>query len=187
MEKNGRAKDLDRTNLYFNIDRHICSCKTATIRRFMDLEIVNIVNCSIIRQTIQLNFMRISLIQGLLLAFLFIISCRPKQDDHLAGIEVENVDVTGFDQLRLEGKRVVIDVRTPKEIGKGKISNAVEIDVKSKNFLEEIKQLDKNKSYLVYCRSGKRGKKACQIMLSEGFSDVVNLEGGYNMWSKVSR
>ena len=131
--------------------------------------------------------MKILLILGLLLAILFIISCRSEQESHLAGIEVEGIDVAGFDQLRLEENRVLIDVRTPKEIAEGKVSNAIEIDVKSKNFLQEIKELDKDKPYLVYCRSGKRGKKACQILISEGFSDVVNLDGGYNAWLKENQ
>lgn len=74
---------------------------------------------------------------------------------------------------------VIIDVRTPEEIAKGMIDGAQHIDFVGKDFKDQIKQLDRNENYIVYCRSGGRSTKACQFMQKQGFKKVANLEGGY--------
>ena len=46
----------------------------------------------------------------------------------------------------------------------------------------EHNELDKKKSYFVYCRSGKRSYSACEIMKELGFTNLYNLESGYLDW-----
>lgn len=82
---------------------------------------------------------------------------------------------------------VLLDVRTPKETAAGKIKNALEVNVLSPNFSKKIGTLDKSKSYLVYCRSGKRSANACNIMSKQEFPKLYNLEGGYNAWVKAKK
>jgi rhodanese-related sulfurtransferase len=85
----------------------------------------------------------------------------------------------------MSGKDVVIlDVRTPAETAKGKIAGAIEIDVRSADFKEKIKALDQEKTYLVYCQSGKRSAAACNVLSKEGFKEMYNLLGGYREYSK---
>jgi len=74
---------------------------------------------------------------------------------------------------------VIIDVRTPEEIAMGMIDGAQHIDYVSNDFKETLDKLDRSTNYVVYCRSGGRSTKACQIMQKQGFENVVNLEGGY--------
>lgn len=73
---------------------------------------------------------------------------------------------------------VIVDVRTSGEFKTGHIEGALNIDVSLPNFKEEIDQLDKNKKYLVYCRSGNRSKFAGRIMEGLGFKEVYDLDGG---------
>ena len=77
---------------------------------------------------------------------------------------------------------VVLDVRTPGEVKQGKIPGATAIDIMHPQFLEKIEKLDKDKTYLVYCRSGSRSAQACQYMGNKGFSDLNNLSGGISRW-----
>ena len=79
---------------------------------------------------------------------------------------------------------VLLDVRTPGEFAEGHLEGAFNIDVKAKGFSDEIMKLNKKKSYLIYCRSGKRSKRAQGIMLKAGCIDVVNMKGGFMAWSK---
>jgi rhodanese-related sulfurtransferase len=46
----------------------------------------------------------------------------------------------------------------------------------------QIKNLPKDKTYLIYCRSGNRSAQACEIMGEEGFENVKNLSGGIMRW-----
>lgn len=86
----------------------------------------------------------------------------------------------------MKGKDVVVlDVRTPVEAAAGKIENAKVINVLAEDFEQNIKQLDRDKTYLVYCRSGRRSANACNIMANSGFKKLYNLEGGYNAWNVI--
>jgi rhodanese-related sulfurtransferase len=96
----------------------------------------------------------------------------------------ENTDVKGFsDKLKNEKDVVLIDVRTSAEVASGAINGAINIDVSATDFKEKIAKLDKEKTYLVYCRSGARSARACSIMCEGGFTKLVNLQGGYMAWS----
>ncbi|ADK32274.1 rhodanese-like domain-containing protein [Brachyspira pilosicoli] len=75
---------------------------------------------------------------------------------------------------------VILDVRTREEYLSGNIPNAINIDVLSQDFKSKIDMLDKNKEYLIYCRSGNRSSIASSIMSTNGFINIYNLENiGY--------
>ncbi len=78
----------------------------------------------------------------------------------------------------------LIDVRTHREYAGGHLKNAKNIDFKNKNFLQQIKKLDKNKSVYLYCRSGRRSGLAAIQLAQEGFSKIYNLDGGILQWNK---
>lgn len=76
---------------------------------------------------------------------------------------------------------VIIDVRTPEEFAEEYIENAINMDYYSKTFRDELNNLDKNKTYLVYCRSGKRSGNALDIMKELNFREAYNI-GGIIEW-----
>jgi rhodanese-related sulfurtransferase len=85
-----------------------------------------------------------------------------------------------------EGSYEVIDVRTAEEFAAGAIEGAINIDVLSDDFEENIKQLSGNKQYLVYCQSGRRSRLACEKMGNLLTDSLLNLDGGYLKWQKVN-
>ncbi len=95
----------------------------------------------------------------------------------------EDISVAMLPKLQKQYKNLVIlDVRTSKEYKDGKIPKAINIDVMSSSFSRDIKKLDPNKPYLVYCRSGMRSARAANAMGKAGFTNVYNLKGGYMAW-----
>lgn len=106
---------------------------------------------------------------------------------HDAGTLEENVQVDTFkvlvEKAVADTGMILIDVRTPAEFNSGHISGAVNIDYKSADFEKKIEQLDKSKTYLLYCRSGNRSGRALQVMKSAGFKKVVHLAGGIKAWN----
>ena len=78
----------------------------------------------------------------------------------------------------------LIDVRTPQEVGKGKISNAKNLDFYGASFKSELNKLDKTKPVLIYCQSGNRSGQAVNMMKSMGFTEVYDLKGGWGAWPK---
>ena len=88
------------------------------------------------------------------------------------------------EQLANDDNAVVLDVRTDAEVAEGIIPNAIHIDIYTgQDFIDAIEELDKSKNYYVYCRSGNRSGKACQVMEELGFANAYNLEGGIMQWT----
>ena len=78
---------------------------------------------------------------------------------------------------------VILDVRTPEEYKSGYIGNAVNYNVMdSLSFLQTISALDKDKKFLLYCKSGRRSGKALVMMKDMGFKKVHHLKGGVTEW-----
>ena len=77
---------------------------------------------------------------------------------------------------------VILDVRTPAEFDSGHLPGAINIDVESGHFTDEIAGLYKDNTYLVYCRSGRRSVDTSEIMVEQGFSAVYNMTSGINGW-----
>lgn len=97
----------------------------------------------------------------------------------------ENITNETFKAKMQDSKQVIIlDVRTIEEFQKGNITGAQNIDVNQQSFKTAIKQLDKDKIYLVYCRSGMRSLKASHILCEAGFTKVYNLSNGYLGWKE---
>ena len=77
---------------------------------------------------------------------------------------------------------VIIDVRTPAEFDGEHIENATNINFYSETFRDTLNDLDKNKTYLVYCAVGGRSGSALDIMAELNFKEAYNILGGINQW-----
>lgn len=77
---------------------------------------------------------------------------------------------------------VLIDVRTPPEIAETNIPGHIVMNIMEPDFAKQIAQLDREKDYYLYCRSGNRSGQACRYMASIGFKKLSNLKGGMIAW-----
>ena len=114
-----------------------------------------------------------------------------KDPVNIAGYTAENIlkgdlEMVNYDEFWdfvKENNAVILDVRTSKEFSGGAIEGAININVD--DLRANLEKLDKNKMYAIYCQVGLRGYLANRIMRNNGFR-AVNLNGGYNLWSKVN-
>ena len=91
----------------------------------------------------------------------------------------ENIKADEFLKIAENNKdAIILDVRTPAEVAGGKLNGAINIDIFSRDFQSKINKLDKDKTYLIYCRSGNRSGQACNTMAGLGFTNLYNLAGG---------
>lgn len=113
-----------------------------------------------------------------------------KDPVNIAGYAAENIlkgdlEMVNYDEFWdfvKENNAVILDVRTSKEFSGGAIEGAININVD--DLRANLENLDRNKVYAIYCQVGLRGYLANRIMRNNGFR-AVNLNGGYNLWSKV--
>lgn len=74
-------------------------------------------------------------------------------------------------------KEVILDVRTPQEFEQEHIPQALNIDYQNPHFKNEVAKLNKEDSYKLYCRTGRRSDLALAAMKDLGFKHLENLGG----------
>ncbi len=99
-----------------------------------------------------------------------------------SGVRVDDPQAVA-DLLAEEPDRVVIDVRTPEEFAAGHLEGAVLVDYNAPDFAERIAEFDRDGDYVIYCRSGNRSAGARDVMTEQGFTDVVDVDGGIVAWN----
>ena len=76
----------------------------------------------------------------------------------------------------------IIDVREQYEID---LCNIGGTNINLYDILDRKMEIDKNKKFIIYCRSGKRSATAINILEKDSeFSNLYNLKGGINQWAK---
>ncbi len=80
---------------------------------------------------------------------------------------------------------LLIDVRTPEEYQEGTIPSAINIDVENDAFRSEVEKIDKNTPLIIFCKLGGRSETAAEILSNIGFTNVKEIEGGFEAWRAV--
>jgi rhodanese-related sulfurtransferase len=96
--------------------------------------------------------------------------------------DTTNLGAQEFQAKASEPGVIVLDVRTGGEYAAGHIANAINIDVEGMTFDDEIKSLDKDAKYAVYCQSGRRSVNAIKKLQDAGFTNLFNLKNGILDW-----
>ncbi|MEG0647984.1 MAG: rhodanese-like domain-containing protein [Bacteroides sp.] len=115
------------------------------------------------------------LFAGMFVFFSSLFSCQPKGD-------YITLSVDEFEGLIKDRNIQRLDVRTLGEYSEGHIPGALNINVLNESFAAMADStLQKTEPVALYCRSGKRSKKAAAILSSKGYR-VYELGEGFNAW-----
>ena len=96
---------------------------------------------------------------------------------------VDTVTWQEVEYLKNNENTLVLDVRTDEEHISGSYKDAIHIPLD--DLRKRLNELDKSKTYLVYCKTGLRSYIACRILSQNGFK-VKNITGGYHFYSIIS-
>ena len=101
----------------------------------------------------------------------------------------ENLDAVKTKKIIAKYKKekktlTIIDVRTKEEYDREHFPKAKLINFFGSDFEKKLKELDKNKSYLLHCQSGGRSKGALKKMQELGFKRIYHLDGDILAWKK---
>ena len=104
---------------------------------------------------------------------------------HSQQIDRTELNAEAFEsKIKSSDNAFILDVRTPGEYVEGYIGNAINMDYRNDNFKKNVDNLDKSKTYFVYCLSGGRSSSAADYMRDNGFNQVYELKGGILAWRK---
>lgn len=119
-------------------------------------------------------------IAGICLFFSSLFSCQQKGD-------FKSISVEEFSALIANPEVQRLDVRTIAEYSEDHIPGSININVLDKSFAEIADStLQKDKPVALYCRSGKRSKKAAAILSEKGYK-VFDLNEGIEGWKKAGK
>lgn len=98
---------------------------------------------------------------------------------------LESIKPTDAQIMVIGKKAIILDVREPEELKEGKVKDAVVIakslmDNNKETWGLEIDKLPKDKTIIVYCRSGRRSEIVGGELVKKGFK-VLNM-GGFSTW-----
>jgi rhodanese-related sulfurtransferase len=95
-------------------------------------------------------------------------------------MSVTTISPQQLTELCKRGKIDLLDVRTPVEFREVHVEHArnVPLDRLDPQAVMQARNGHKNEPLYLICRSGSRGRQACEKFLAAGFANVVNVEGG---------
>lgn len=95
--------------------------------------------------------------------------------------EVKNISPKQAKELIDKEKDIfVLDVRTREEYNEVHIKDANLVPIQDLD--QNISKIPKDKKLIVYCTSGKRSTKACEILKNKGLKELYNVVGGISRW-----
>ena len=110
-------------------------------------------------------------------------ACGGKEKDSF-----KNLSADEFERKIQDDNIQLVDVRTVAEYSKGHIPGSLNINVLDEKFTayaEEV--LDTARPVAVYCKSGKRSRRAAKLLTMKGFKIVYNLDKGYESWKEAGK
>jgi rhodanese-related sulfurtransferase len=96
------------------------------------------------------------------------------------GWGVNTVTVDELASRLEEDKKVLIDVREPREFATGHVPRAVNVPLGT--LATKLGRLDPAAETYVICQSGNRSRSAVKLLVRTGFTSVYNVKGGTSAW-----
>ena len=78
---------------------------------------------------------------------------------------------------------VLVDVREDDELVEAHVEGATHVPMSA--FVERHAELPRDRPLFVMCASGSRSSAATAFLLRNGWTDVVNVEGGITAWQRA--
>jgi hydroxyacylglutathione hydrolase len=95
---------------------------------------------------------------------------------------ITQVDVAALEKSARNDGVQIVDVRSPDEWSKGHLPGAIHIPLAA--LPEKVGELAPSAPIVLHCKGGGRSSIATSFLQSRGISNVSNLVGGYEAWTK---
>ena len=106
----------------------------------------------------------------LLLSILLLVGCNNKEKES-----------NTLEEVLKENNYIIVDVRTKEEYDTSHVVGSINIPYDT---IDENTDLDKSKTIMVYCRSGKRSSIAAETLKNLGYDKDYKINYGYNYFPK---
>lgn len=97
---------------------------------------------------------------------------------------IERIHPLELAELQKNTRITLIDVRTPAEFEEVHAEGALSVPLDQLDPQALARNCADGEHIYFICRSGARGKQACEKLLASGMPHVVNIEGGTQAWEQ---
>ncbi|WP_125720364.1 thioredoxin domain-containing protein [Flavobacterium ustbae] len=111
------------------------------------------------------------------IAFLWAIAAFSQNEIH-SSITLDSF----YSKIKSQKNPQIVDARTPEEFVLNHIEGAVNFNLQSQNYAEQVAKLDKSKPVFIYSIGAGRSVQLEKELLKNGFSEAYSLEGGIANW-----
>jgi len=92
----------------------------------------------------------------------------------------KHLQISEFPALIKQGNVVIADIRDPNAFAAGHIPDAVPLT--NETIADFIRETDMDAPVVVCCYHGHSSQQAAQYLISQDFTDVYSLDGGFSAW-----
>ncbi|MPQ42671.1 FAD-dependent oxidoreductase [Clostridium tarantellae] len=92
-------------------------------------------------------------------------------DDFFKQINVDKV------RKLVEANEFIIDIRESREFELGHLKGAINLPLSELRY--RFKEIPKDKTVYLYCRSGQRSYNATRVLINKGYNNIVNITGSF--------
>ena len=85
-------------------------------------------------------------------------------------------------KLMVRNGAILVDVREEAEVAALAYDAENVINVPLSQLATRMNEIPKDKKVVVACRSGNRSRRAAAQLMANGYTNIVNLDGGMNAW-----
>ena len=101
-----------------------------------------------------------------------------------------HMQVSELAQVLCDDSHVVVDIRDADSFANGRISDAIHLT--NENMANFLREADLDAPIVVCCYHGHSSQQAAQFLVSQDFTQVYSLDGGFTQWqlqypNKISR
>jgi adenylyltransferase/sulfurtransferase len=97
------------------------------------------------------------------------------------------MEINCDDAVAVAGDAVFIDVRERDEWDAGHIQDARHLPLSALQKNTDIFAPPERGRCVIYCQKGARSRKAAELLLRAGFTDIYSLRGGYEAWRAAGK
>jgi thiosulfate sulfurtransferase len=91
-----------------------------------------------------------------------------------------HLSVSELQSLMIEKQQVIVDIRDQASYLQGHIKGAILLS--NDNLADFIREADIDEKVIVCCYHGNSSQQAAQFLVTQDFTQVYSLDGGFSQW-----
>ena len=92
----------------------------------------------------------------------------------------KHMSVSALQEVMADKSHVVVDIRDENSFANGHIAQAIHLT--NESMADFLREADLDAPLVVCCYHGISSQQAAQFLISQDFTDVYSLDGGFTQW-----